>query len=60
MMAPRKPRGNPLAAPHVTPKQKAAARGERLRFLYWAAVVVPLLFTLMLYGYSDQAPHWLL
>ena len=34
-------------------------RGERLRFLYWAAVVVPLLFTLMLYGHSDQAPHWL-
>ena len=58
-MTRRKPPQNPLAAPYLTPKQKAAARGERLRFLYWAAVALPILITLMLYGYSDQAPHWL-
>jgi hypothetical protein len=58
-MTRRKPPQNPLAAPYLTPKQKAAARHERLRFLYWAAVALPILITLMLYGYSDQAPHWL-
>jgi hypothetical protein len=50
----------PTLAPRlVTPKEKAAARAERLRFLYWAAVALPILVTLMLYGYSDQAPRWL-
>ena len=59
MMAPKKPRENPFAPRYVTPKEKAAARRERLRFLYWAVVALPLIATLMLYGYSDQAPHWL-
>jgi hypothetical protein len=59
MMAPKKPLQSPLAPRYVTPKEKAAARRERLRFLYWAAVALPLIITLMLYGYSDQAPHWL-
>jgi hypothetical protein len=59
MMAPKKPRENPLAPRYVTPKEKATARRERLRFLYWAVVALPLLVTTMLYGYSDQAPHWL-
>jgi hypothetical protein len=56
---PAKPPQNPFAPPYVTPKQKAAARGERLRFLYWAAVALPLIVTLMLVGYTDQAPRWL-
>jgi hypothetical protein len=49
----------PLAPRFVTPKEKAAARADRLRFIYWAAVALPIIITLMLYGYSDQAPHWL-
>jgi hypothetical protein len=56
---PPKPSASPLAPRFVTPKEKAAARAERLRFLYWAAVSLPLIVTPMLYGYSDQAPHWL-
>ena len=43
----------------LSPKEKAVARAERLRFLYWAAVALPLIVTIMLYGYSDQAPTWL-
>jgi hypothetical protein len=43
----------------LTPKEKAAARAERLRFVYWAAVALPLIVTIMAYGYSDQAPAWL-
>jgi hypothetical protein len=59
MKPPKKPLQNPLASSYVTPKEKAAARRERLRFLYWAALAIPIVVTLMLYGYSDQAPHWL-
>ena len=40
-------------------KEKAATRAERLRFLYWAAVALPLILTVMLFGYTDQAPAWL-
>ncbi len=58
-MMPKRPPQNPITPPYVTPREKAAARAARLRFLYWAAVAVPLMVTAMLYGYSDQAPHWL-
>ena len=41
---------------YVTPKEKAATRAQRLRFLYGFAVALPIVVTLMLFGYSDQAP----
>jgi hypothetical protein len=60
---PKGPPANPLANPfiprYVTPKEKAQARGERLRFLYWFTVAVPIMITAMLFGYTDQAPRWL-
>jgi hypothetical protein len=43
-----------------TPKQAAEQRVKRvaavLRILLWIAVVLPLAFMVMAYGYSDQAP----
>jgi len=50
---------NPQTQRPVSPKEKAAVRAERLRFLYWAAVALPLIVTVMLYGYTEQAPRWL-
>ncbi len=55
-MATKKTPSNPLATRPLTPKEKAAARAERWRFLYWAALALPLIVTVMLFGYSDQAP----
>ena len=42
---------------YVTPKQKAERRAYYRRLAYWAAVALPLIITLMLIGYTDQAPH---
>jgi hypothetical protein len=60
---PKKPRGpaaKPLANPfnprYVSSKEKAQSRAERLRFLYWLAVALPVMITVMLFGYTDQAP----
>lgn len=44
----------------ITPQEAAENRARlrtRLRSaLFWIAVLLPLLFALMAYGYSDQAP----
>jgi len=60
---PKGPRAKPLANPFnprsLTAKEKAQSRAERLRFLYWFAVAVPVVITVMLFGYTDQAPLWL-
>ncbi len=44
----------------LTPKQAAEQRARRiaraLNAAMWVAAVIPLLFMLMAYGYSDQAP----
>jgi hypothetical protein len=44
----------------VTPRQAAENRARlRARLwssLFWIAVLLPLVFALMAYGYSDQAP----
>ena len=42
--------------PYRNPKQAAAQRASMIRTLIWLAAVPPLLFALMIYGYSDQAP----
>jgi len=62
-MAPKKPPAKPLKNPHspryVSPKERAENRARWRRFFYWTAVALPLAVTLMLFGYSDQAPAWL-
>jgi hypothetical protein len=62
-MASKKPPAKPLASPYapryVSPKERAETRARWRRFFYWTAVALPLAVTLMLFGYSDQAPAWL-
>jgi hypothetical protein len=55
-MTPKKPLANQPVPRQLTPKEKAQVRAERLRFLYWFAVAVPVVITVMLFGYTDQAP----
>ena len=38
------------------PKQDAARRARLISIALWCAAVPPLVFALMVYGYSDQAP----
>jgi hypothetical protein len=42
--------------PYRSPKQAAEHRAYMVRTILWLAAVPPLLFALMIYGYSDQAP----
>ena len=42
-----------------TPKQQAEHRAYMLRTILWLAAIPPLLFLVMVYGYSDQAPAFL-
>jgi hypothetical protein len=39
-----------------TPKQKAEHRAYLARAIFWIAMIPPVLFLLMVFGYSDQAP----
>ncbi len=41
------------------PKQAAEHRAYMIRVILWLAAIPPLLFLLMVYGYSDQAPAFL-
>jgi hypothetical protein len=41
------------------PKQAAEHRAYMTRVILWLAAIPPLLFVLMVYGYSDQAPAFL-
>jgi hypothetical protein len=41
------------------PKQAAEHRSYMIRVILWLAAIPPLLFLLMVYGYSDQAPAFL-
>ncbi len=63
VMASKKPPAKPLANPYVpryvSPKERAENRARWRRFFYEAAAVLAVLVVLMLFGYSDQAPHWL-
>jgi hypothetical protein len=38
------------------PKQAAEHRAYMIRVILWLAVIPPLLFLLLAFGYSDQAP----
>jgi hypothetical protein len=43
--------------PHYrNPKQAAEHRAYLIRTVLWLAAIPPLLFLLMVFGYSDQAP----
>ena len=44
---------------YVSPQERAELRTRLRRFWYGVAIVLPLLFLVVLVGYSDQAPHWL-
>ena len=41
---------------YVSPKQAAEDRARRRATLYWIALAIPLIFILLVFGYSDQAP----
>jgi hypothetical protein len=56
---PAKPLANPYAPRYVSPKERAENRARWRRFFYGTAVAMPVVVTLMLYGYTDQAPAWL-
>ena len=45
--------------PIPNPKHAAENRARLLSWLMWTVAVLPLLFMLMAYGYSDQAPAFL-
>jgi hypothetical protein len=46
----------PYVPKYVSPKQAAENRARRRALIYWVAVAVPVVFMILLYGYSDQAP----
>ncbi len=49
----------PHVPKYVSPKEAAASRARLRARLYWTAVAIPLLFALLAFGYSDQAPAFL-
>ena len=44
---------------YVSPQERAEQRARILRFVFGVAVALPLLFAVVMFGYSDQAPHWI-
>jgi hypothetical protein len=46
----------PNAPKYVSPKQAAEDRARRRAAIFWIALLLPLLFMLLVFGYSDQAP----
>ena len=49
----------PYVPNYVPPGEAARAKARRRAIIYWIAVAIPLLFLLMAFGYSDQAPEFL-
>jgi len=43
---------------YVSPQERAEQRARVRRFIYGVVIGVPLLFAIVMFGYSDQAPHW--
>ena len=39
-----------------TPQEQAERRARIIKTILWAAAALPLIFIIMAYGYSDQAP----
>ena len=48
----------PHVPPYVSPQERAEQRARVRRFIYGVAIGLPLLFAIVMFGYSDQAPHW--
>jgi hypothetical protein len=46
----------PHVPKYVSPKQAAEDRARRRAAIYWGIVAIPVIFALLVYGYSDQAP----
>jgi hypothetical protein len=46
----------PHAPKYVSPKQAAEDRARRRAAIYWGLVAIPLIFMLLVFGYSNQAP----
>ncbi len=46
----------PYVPKYVSPKQAAENRARLKARLYWTAILIPLVFALFAFGYSDQAP----
>jgi hypothetical protein len=46
----------PYVPKYVSPKQAAEERARRRALLFRIALAVPLVFALLMFGYSDQAP----
>jgi hypothetical protein len=42
-----------------SPKQIAAQRAYMIRTIIWLALIPPVIFLVMVFGYSDQAPQFL-
>jgi hypothetical protein len=49
----------PIVPRFVTAKERAENRAHYLKFFYWSAVAIPLIVTVILFGYSQAAPLWL-
>ena len=49
----------PIVPRFVSPKERAENRARYLKFFYWTAVAIPLIVTLVMFGYSKAAPLWL-
>jgi hypothetical protein len=45
--------------PPKTPQQAKAHRANLISGMLWLLAIPPLLFAIMVYGYSDQAPLFL-
>jgi hypothetical protein len=43
---------------YVSPQERAEQRARVRRFVYGVVIGLPLLFAIVMFGYSDQAPHW--
>lgn len=49
----------PYVPKYVSPRQAAQQRAELRARLFWTAVAIPVVFAVLAFGYSDQAPAWL-
>jgi hypothetical protein len=49
----------PYVPKYVSPKEIAQNRARLRARLYWIALALPILFALLAFGYSDQAPAFL-
>jgi len=49
----------PYVPRYVSPKERAEGRARMLRFANWMVIGIPVAVTVLMFGYSDQAPQWL-